>query len=213
MTTPVVILGIAALAWGAIAASEPRSDVYEVTFAGRHLSIPVNYFQGAPGHDDQDGNQAIYLQYLWPSMEGRTRENRSAFNDPYMPVNGVLMTHHPKRADEEMATIDWTVYAYGHQPSTDDPMVGEFHFKDDVPDRNGLPLDIYYQTEPDGTVPEFIVCDMIGATGKPLPNPGCSYFYGADGIRYKTHFRLRLLSEAKAMKAAWLAKMREFEGK
>ena len=204
----VVIAGVA-LAFGPVA----KPDVYEVTFAGRHLSIPVNYFQGAPRHDDVNGRLGIYLQYLWPSMEGRTEENRSAFNDPYMPVNGVLMHDAPQRTDEETIAILWKVYAYGHQPANDDPRVGEFYFKDDVPDRNGLPLDIYYQTAADGAVSEFIVCDMIGETGRPLPNPGCSYFYVDDGVDYLTDFRLHLLPEASAMKTAWLAKMREFEGK
>jgi hypothetical protein len=191
--------------------SRSSESTYEVTFAGRNLSIPVNYFPAAPSHSDQDGVQGLFIRFLWPSLEGKTAENASAFNTPTMPINGMHMQHVRGRTEQQMIAASWFAYTNDYQPSSQDTSYGDFRLADDAPDRNGYPLDIYYRLDSDNEPSEFIVCDPVSATGQPYPNPGCQYFFAEDGIRYQTNFRLHLLNEASEMKTAWLAKMHEFE--
>lgn len=208
-TVLLVLAGSLAIARGGAQSTE----TYEVTFAGRQLSIPASYFPTAPGHSDKQGVQGMFLRFLWPSLEGKTSRNASAFNDPRMPVNGMHMQHVRGRTERELVAVPWVSRTNDYRPSDIDPFVGGFRFADDVPDRDGHPIDVYYRSDGDGAVSEFIVCDLVGAGGYEFPNPGCRYVFAEDGIRYQTTFRLHLLPEASAMKTAWLATMREFEDK
>lgn len=205
-----VLAGVVSAESGMSGAITEDGENYDVTFGDRHLSIPTGYFQGTPRHDQQGDRQYIYLRYLWPSMEGKSERNASAFNDPSMPVNGVLMEYIPGRTVEELVAAPWASRTNNYQPSSQDPLVGEFRLADGVLDRDGYPIDIYYRLGRDGTPLEFIVCDLVSASGREYPNPGCNYFFAGENVRYQTNFRLHLLNEAKTMKTAWLSKMREF---
>lgn len=79
--------GFAGLSWYSVAAirshpwfggfSTTSTNLIQVQLSDRHYAIPANYIDSGPS--EVNGRKTILLETLWPSLEGRTKENYGQF--------------------------------------------------------------------------------------------------------------------------------------
>jgi hypothetical protein len=206
-----------------------------------YYAVPANVLDSPPEGKLEDGfyvDNGMLLVFLWPSMEGRTKENWSE-----LAANGSrrvsVLVNTIKRGVEPQQDLRASFRAYalnvpGHKPTCADPLIEEecpdlyaaqdrrfvplpdngsfLHFErrdEQQPDDARFMSDIYLRSI-NGTLASFIICNRptTSRTGTV-----CSLHFNHQRYWYKASFDFSRISiaESENLQSAVVHKLEQFE--